>query len=139
MGEIRKLQKLGGSKALTLPSGWLQMIESDYGHEIVEVEVQDNGPTLTIMPLFTHGFDGLRYESSQDAIHGFFQTARPAANERDPRWKELLGQVERAGGKCVIDGLEYWIVHADRDLHDGKFERVLFGISRRRLPRTAGR
>ena len=81
MAETRKLQKLGGSKALTLPSGWLQMIEHGYGHEITEVEIQDNGASLTLKPLFNHGFDGLKYESYEDASNGPHQVARPQANE----------------------------------------------------------
>ena len=135
MGETRKLQRFGGSKALTLPACWLQMIESSYGHEITEVAVEDNGATLTVRPLFNFGFDGLKYETNEDAENGPHQIARPATNEYDPRWKELLDKVTRAGGRCVIDGLQYWLIHADRDLHDGKMERVLYGIGRRRLPK----
>jgi antitoxin component of MazEF toxin-antitoxin module len=136
MGEIRKLQKLGGSKALTLPAGWLQMIEGDYGHEITEVEVQDNGPTLVVRPLFTHGYDALKYEVIEDAF-GIRGLARPTINIHNAVWKELLDQVTRAGGRIVIDNVEYSLVHTDNDLGYGKTERVLIGISRQRLPRKA--
>jgi antitoxin component of MazEF toxin-antitoxin module len=134
MREVRKLQKFGGSRALSLPAAWLQMVEGDYGHEITEVEIEDNGATLTIRPLRTFGFDGLKYESNEDAEYGPHKIARPATNEYDPRWKELLGKLEQRG-RWSDGEYEYWLIHADRDMHDGKMERVLYGIGRRRVPK----
>jgi len=135
MVENRKLQKMGGSKALTLPAGWLQMIEDSYKHPITEVSIEDNGASLTLKPLFNHGFDGLKYESYEDASNGPHQVARPQANEFNPRWKELLDKIARSGGRFIEDGILYWQVNAPRDLHDGKVEQILHGIARRRLPK----
>ena len=119
---------------MIFPTGWLQMIERDYGHPIVEIALEDNGATLTIRPLRTFGFDGLKYESNEDAEFGPHQIARPATNESDSRWRELLRKVEQSG-RWSDGEYEYWVIHADRDMHDGKTERVLYGIGRRRLPR----
>ena len=135
MVETRKLQKMGGSKALTLPAGWLQMIERAYGHEITEVSIEDNGASLTLKPLFNHGFDVLKYESGEDAYHGPHQIARPTPNEINPQWKVLLDKIARSGGRFIEDGLEYWRIDAPRDLHNGHVESILHGIARKRLPK----
>lgn len=126
---------MGGSKALTLPAGWLQMIEDSYKHPITEVSIEDNGASLTLKPLFNHGFDGLKYESYEDASNGPHQVARPQANEFNPRWKELLEKIARSNGQFIEDGLKYWRISTPRDLRNGHVESILYGVARRRLPR----
>jgi len=111
------------------------MHEQAYGHPIVEVAIEDNDTTLTIRPLRSYGFDGLKYQSNEDSENGPHQIATPAANENDPRWKELLDKVKRRNGRLIEDGWAYWLVFTARDMRDGKIEQILYGIARRRLPK----
>jgi len=120
---------------MTFPAAWLSMLEDFYHHPITEVSIEDNGASLTVKALFNHGFDGLKYETREDAYNGPHQVARPQANEFNPRWKELLEKIARSNGRFIEDGLEYWRIDAPRDLHDGHVESILHGIARKRLPK----
>jgi len=133
--QINKVVTIGNSRGMTFPAAWLQMIEDSYKHPITEVSIEDNGATLTVRPSFNHGFDALKYESREDASNGPHQIARPATNEYNPHWKELLDKTARSGGRFIEDGILYWRVDAPRDLHNGHVESILHGIARRRLPR----
>ena len=50
IGLIRKLFKSGSSRAMTIPSSWLELIERDSGKPVKEVTVEVNG-CLTIHPI----------------------------------------------------------------------------------------
>ncbi len=43
MPMIRKLIKVGDSKAVTIPPDWLEYYKRKFGQEVVEVEMELNG------------------------------------------------------------------------------------------------
>ena len=133
MGEIRKLQQFGGSKALTVPASWLAMLEESYHHPISEVEVETNDATLIVRPLFNFGWDSLTWRTDEDPQHGPHQVAGARANGRDPKWTMLLDKLQRSGGQFIEDSWEYWRITSFADLHDGKLVEIFCGVGRKRV------